>query len=244
MKKLLLSIALVAAAFQVSSAATAVKRIELFRYNLNDTTETFVELDPAPGIAGTALIQAAASTTVTAVSGTPFANVSVGDVLIVTNSDGQIFMKNVNAKASSVSITVNTPAITLTNAAFKWRKLQKGTADTNGSFPTDGYSALTVQVTVDQLNLASGGIDIRLQCRAMDNVAGVEVDDWAPAYPVAVPPAAQVPFNVTAVGSYLLTSIGVYSSCRVGLRLTGADDGVDTALLAEQITIISIGAPR
>ena len=238
MKKLLLSLALLIAAGSAYSAP-AVKRIELFKYNLNALATTYFVLDPGPGTAGTALIQATASTTVTAVSGTPFANVSVGDMLIITNSDNVVTNKSVLAKASGASITVSLPAITLSNASFRWRKMQSGTAVTNGGFPVSDYSTLTVEVSVEQLSLASGGINISLECRANPSAA------WAPAYPVAVPPAAQVPFNVTAVGSYLLTSIGVYDSCRVALKLTGADDASgDAGTFAEDISIYSLGGAR
>ena len=159
-------------------------------------------------------------------------------MLIIANSDGVEYEKSVIAKASSASITVSLPAVTLTSASFRWRKLASGTADTNGGFPVGGFQGYTVQVSVDQLSLASGGIDIRLQCRTSPKAS------WAPAYPEAIPPAAQVPFNVTAVGSYTMPTIGTYDSCRIGLKLSGADDATDTGTLAEYISIYTIGNQR
>jgi hypothetical protein len=219
-------------------AQDTVRRTELFKYNLNATTATYFVLGPDPGTAGTALIEASASTTVTAVSGTPFANVSVGDMLIIKNSDGVVYKKSVIAKATGASITVSLPAITLTNASFTWRKLAGGTAATNGGFPMSGFQTFTVQVVVDQISLGSGDINVWLECRASPDAT------WAPAYPVAVPPAAQTPFSVTAVGSYLLQSQGAVESCRVGLNIDGTDDGADTGSNAEYVSIFTIGVKR
>jgi len=230
-----LSSLLIAIAIARPASAEVIVRTELFRYNLNTTTETFFVLGGSPGTAGTALIQATASTTVTAVSGSPFTSVSVGDMLIISNSDGVEYEKSVIAKASGASITVSLPAVTLTSASFRWRKLASGTADTNGGFPVGTFSGYTVQVSVDQLSLASGGIDIRLQCRTSPKAS------WAPAYPATTPPTAQVPFNVTAVGSYTMPTVAIYDSCRVGLKLSGADDATDTGTLAEYVSIYTIG---
>lgn len=222
--------------FGVSAASaqpTPIKRIELYKYNLNATTETFFILGPSPGTAGTALIQATASTTVTAVSGTPFADLSVGDMLIITNSNNVVYLKTILAKASSTSITVSLPAITLTTASFRWRKLASGTSVTSGSFSATTAN-FTIQIDVDQISVASGGIDIRVQCRANQNAA------WSPAYPTAVAPAAQGVYNVTGVYSYPVYSQAAVDACRVGLKLSGADDATDAGTDAEQVSISTI----
>lgn len=218
--------------------ATAVKRVELYAYNLNATTETFFVLGPSPGTAGTALIQATASTTVTAVSGTPFASISVGDSLTITNSDGVVYTRAVHAKASSTSITVD-QSLTLTNASFKWRKLSSGTTAAYGSFPVDDLTAFTVQVSVEQMVVASGGISIRLQCRANPSAA------WAPAFPTSTPPADNTPFTATTTGAHTMSTSGSFDSCRVGLKLSGSDDASgDAGSNAERVFIYVVGGPR
>lgn len=218
-----------------ASAATT-RRTELFKYDLDATTKTYFVLGAEPGTAGTAAVSAAASTTLT--SSSAFTNVSVGDMLIIKASTGIVYQKAVVAKASASSLTMSTPAITVTSAPFTWRKLTSGTTSAYGAFPVDGFSTFTVQVVIDQFSVSSGGISVQLECRANPNA------EWAPAYPVATPPAAQVPFTATATGSYLLTTSGVYDACRVGLWLTGTDDGADTATNAEQVSIYTIGATR
>lgn len=228
---------LVLLSIATAASAATTRRIELFKYDLDATSKTYFVLGADPGTAGSAVVSAAGSTTLTS-AGTPFANVSVGDMLIIKASTGIVYPKTVVAKASASSLTMSTPAITVTSAPFTWRKLTSGTTSAYGAFPVDGFSTFTVQVVIDQFSVSSGGISVQLECRANPNA------EWAPAYPVTTPPAAQVPFTATAVGSYLLPTAGVYDACRVGLWLTGTDDGADTATNAEQVSIYTIGATR
>lgn len=242
MKRFFAILTLLSLAVPSMSGANLKRRIELWDYNLGGTdqaatTETFFVLGPEPGTDGSNLIQATASTTVTAVSGTPFSSAAVGDMLIIRDSGGLLYRKAIIAKASGASITVSMPAITLTNASFKLRSIRSGTATSNGSFNVGEFRGYTIQVSLDNVSLTSGGIEIRIQCRTDPDAA------WTPAYPVTLPPAAQVPFTATVAGAYNFPTNGVYDSCRVGLRLTGTDDA-DVAGQQERVSIFTIGEPR
>lgn len=234
----------VAAAYSVPPARAAgpTSQTVVFKYNLNATSETFCALGNTYQIAER--VQDATSTTMTAVSGLPFALVDVGSMISGQDSPAggsEFYTNSVVAKASGASITINTPVApevspTLTSAAIQARNLTCGTGKENGAFPVDQYAAgFTVQIDIQQMVLAVPGtssIDARVLCRS--NPLG----QWLQAYPILVPPAVTPSYvSSTVVGGWAVQINGSFSECRVGLKINAADDGVDTAALAEQVTV-------
>lgn len=218
----------------------------MYRYNLNSTTEIFCSLGQEVPVADR--VQDATSTTMTAVAGTPFLNVAVGDMIRGTDqpaSGGEGFINSVVARASSSSITINTALSgevnpTLTSATLFYRTLTCGTGINSGAFSMSKYGRTTVQIDITQLVLAVPGtstIDARILCRTAATA------QWLQVYPVLVPPAVTATYvSLAVVGGWAKEIQGTYHSCRVGLKINAADDGGDTGTNAEQVTISLKGA--
>lgn len=240
MKKLLVLVfAAIIAASPAVHAQDPTSSTVVFKYNLNSTTEIFCSLGPQFTIGDR--VQSAASTTYTAVSGSPFANVAVGDLITGAEVGGvPTYIKAVHARASAASITVNnaiapetTP--TLTNATIQARTLSCGTGVNSGAFDVSRFAGFTVQIDIQQLVLAVPGtssIDARILCRAGGQA------QWLQQYPVLVPPVVTPSYvSSTAVGGWAREITGRFSECRVGLKINAADDGGDTGTNAEQVTV-------
>lgn len=164
----------------------------MYRYNLNSTTEIFCALGPETSVAER--VQDATSTTMTAVSGSPFLNVAVGDMIRGTDlpaNGSDSYINSVVARASAASITINTALSgevnpTLTSATLFYRSLRCGTAVNSGAFSMAKYGRVTVQIDITQLVLAVPGtstIDARILCRTGATA------QWLQVYPVLIPPA-------------------------------------------------------
>jgi len=117
-KRLTLIPALVAALVAPSSAQVPTQSIILAaHYDLDASAYTYCRTVGISGraddrpIPGRVLLAAAASTTVTGTNA--FANVAVGDVLII-NDGGTTYERVVEARASANSITISGAAVTLT----------------------------------------------------------------------------------------------------------------------------------
>lgn len=237
----LMALILAVATSQSARASGPANQVTLYRYNLNSTSEIFCALGNTYSIAER--VADATSTTMTAVSGLPFNLVDVGSMITGQDSQaggGEAYTNSVVAKASGASITINTPvgsevSPTLTSATISARNLTCGTGINDGAFPVDMYTGFTVQVDIRQLVLAVPGtstIDARILCRS-----GGE-SQWLQLYPVLVPPIVTPSYvSSTVVGGWAKEITGRFSQCRVGLKINAADDGVDTAALAEQVTI-------
>lgn len=163
------------------------------------------------------------STTVTGTNA--FANVAVGDILFI-NDQGVIEQRTVTARASASSITVNA-AVNITSAPFNYRKLQCGTADTSGAFAVDGWTQMTVQVILAQENSAS--TDYKIQCRLRGpGTAWSDING---------------PNNDTTTFNDIFATTIAFGECRVGAQVN-TDDGGDTGVNAEQLTILVTGYRR
>jgi hypothetical protein len=205
----------------------------LYLYNVDEGAEQFCVLktpfnQPIPV---SSRIQAAASLTVTAVSGSPFLNVEVGDQLLVTNSDGTPYRLAVSTRASATSITVvginsSTGAmlstLTLTNALFSYREIECGTTPNAGVIDISRVGAKVLLPYISQSSLNSGNLQIRVLCRTQSGVP------WVQVAPAVTPPsvtATYYGYATTVLGLFAADSIAGYGQCRVGFSLSGTDTG-------------------
>jgi hypothetical protein len=239
MKKLLaLALALLAGASQAQTAN--VSKIVLWQYNLNQT------VSPIYCALGTLLdisdrVTAAASTTITAVSGTPFANVAVGDMLHIVDGATDI-RRAVTVRNSSTSVVVSGLAVTLTSGKIQSdsAKVSCGTTAAFGAFSTAGFETIGVQVDIGQ-QVNTGGLQFHLQCRASGDA------EWVQQYPVLTFPVVALSYTGALAspntGRFNLGSKDAFSHCRVGMFIVTNDDGNDLGTNAEQITITLTGRP-
>lgn len=160
------------------------------------------------------------STTVTSyVSGSSaFANVSVGDELLitigstgllasgsaVTTTPGAETRRYVTAKASADSITVNAAVDLSAGYNFYYRKLVCSTAATSGWFGVQGMKSVGWHFQVSTINATS--IDMKVECRVQGSV-DVIVTAWDE--------------NYTGAGSHSASISGDlhYDACRMMMKV-------------------------
>jgi hypothetical protein len=206
------------------------------KYDLDSTTETFCALNTREIDGPGRITTSGSSTTVTAVgSAEPFTDVAVNDQLVITGVIGQ-HVRTVVARASATSITVDA-AVDLSATggyAFQYRVLSCGTGATDGWFGVSSLSATTVTIDITQI-VATGGIDVRIQCASGSNVAAARQ-----VYPLLTPPAAgptYLNFPTATASGVAVEITGSWSRCRVGMKIGSADDGDDATTNREQVTI-------
>jgi hypothetical protein len=190
------------------------------------------------------------STTVSALTATTntFTGLGVGDELLITAiSDvisagvvvtrrGQQFYRVITAKASDDSITVNV-ALDITNdASFTWRKLECGTAATNGWVPVHNLSQYVWHLNISQINTTTG-VDYTLECRIYAAAAGIVTVVPSTTVTAATSIVIPVPAAAFPQGGVTLP----YDECRFGTRLTTTDDGSDVGAAAEQTSVYLTG---
>ncbi len=217
-----------------------------YRYNLNSTTEIFCSLGNEVTVSNK--VQDATSTTMTAVSGTPFDGAAVGAFIRGTDqpaSGGETYANSIVAKASGASITINTALSgevnpTLTSATFFYRLLTCGTGVNSGAIQTTKYGRITVQIDITQMVLGTPGvssIDTRILCRAGTNA------QWLQVYPVLLPGDVGPTYvSNVSVSGWAITLSETWDSCRIGMKINAADDGTDTGVNAEQVTVSMKGS--
>jgi hypothetical protein len=242
----LAAVLVIAALSGVVSAQDPTSSTVMFKYNLNSLTETYCSLGTQFDISE-GRVADATSTTMTAASGTPYDRVAVGDLITGTDLGGKSYINSVVARASNVSITINTPispevSPTLTNASIQARTLTCGTEPNSGAFDVSRYEGFTIQFDLQQLVLGNPGvstIDSRILCRAGNQA------QWLQVYPVLVPPAVTASYVSHAVtGGWAKEITGRFSQCRVGLKINAADDGGDTGTNSEQVTVSVQGVSK
>jgi len=240
LKKLLaIVLAFVATASVLAQSGNGQSTSQLitYRFNLNATSETFCALSlNGPFQVPVPVVTSGSSTTVTGTGA--FTNIGVGDQINGTDSPvggGELWTAVVMARASADSITVDT-AVNLNSSTLFYRTLSCGTGNNNGAFDISLSGRSTIQIDIAQLVLANPGvstIDSRIQCRVDPSAA------WLQVYPVLVPPAVTATYvSLAVVGGWGKEVNGTYSQCRVGLRITAADDAAgDAGSNAEWLTI-------
>jgi len=160
------------------------------------------------------------STTTTAVSGTPFNQVLVGDIIRASKGNvtsggvsvDNAFVRLCTAKASETSITVNTAwDLSATGGyAGSMNKFYSGTTATDGWFWTGGLSLKHVKINIE--TLAATNVILSIEGKYEDpDATGVDI----------VPEQ-----TYTATGSDDITISEDWPFMRVGLRHTGAGTDV------------------
>lgn len=156
------------------------------------------------------------STTVTAVgTATPFAVVDVGDIIIVNPGPGVADqIRYVTAKASSISITIDTAANWDNSGAgysARWQDVTFGTAATDGWVSVGSLVDKSVQVEVTTINATS--ITFSIEGRASPNATASVL--LQPVYTAADSDIFQIPERIDAI--------------RVGIKLAGDSGAQVTA---------------
>lgn len=217
----------------------------LWKFNLNATSESFYTLPATVPVPGTALIETSgASTTITAVSGTPFASLAAGDTLFITDSlagGGESYTKTIVTRTSSTSIVVNnaiSPDVTanLVNATFSYKKLNTDVTGNNAGAFGVPYRSFSVVISLDQI-VVNSYINFKLYCRVSGS------SRWVQEAPVVVPPATSATaYQPTAAWWVSIDADGLTrSECRVGASINVADDVDDLGTNSEQVSISVFG---
>jgi hypothetical protein len=245
--------ALIAAAFIAAPAAAQQTTRRIMMQSLRDLDSASYEYCRTLGVgtgAGAAISRnrpspvrvttSGSSTTVAAVvSGTaPFREIVVGDIVSFGAVGAMLESERlVTAKASDDSITVNAavqldqPVTGSSNGVtFTWRRLECGTGAENGWVYLGGQDVAAFHLSIDQMNVSAGGIDVRVECRAYGPSA-VPNQIFLNNYTTAGIPSGRAVYTISRVP---------YDECRVGTKL-GTDDGGDTGGNAEQVTITFYG---
>jgi hypothetical protein len=161
------------------------------------------------------------STTVTGVAtNNPFNSVAVGDLLLIPLG-GRLYERQVTARASANSITVNQSInIPAAGTTFSYKKFFFSTNPRDEMFiPVATYDTMLVNWSVDA-NVNTGGVITLLQC----------TDAKQPDFPTT-PWVQVVTTTVASAGTQLPTTESVnvsllpYTYCRMGFRFGTGDDG-------------------
>lgn len=194
-----------------------VSKIVFQDYDIQSGTVVYPRLS-APRQGGGAIETSGSSTTVTAVvaGSLPFALLGVGDMIMIRGKDGVVSRRNITAKASGDSVTVNS-AIDLTGGFhFEWRDL-----DTTGAgIDVTGMDAL--QVHLDWLTDNSTSITWSIDGQLHGDSTGL----WANLY--------TSPAVVTAIGAVVVSLNNPVSKIRVGIL-------TDTPTAAQKVSAYVLG---
>lgn len=224
--------------------AQTVQRNALSTYDLDSTTVIYATMgSSSPGSGNVETV--ASSTTVTAVSGTPFTPVDIGDEITFSTAGGSL-IRRVTAKASGASITVDSAVnLDVTNGVqWTYRPLNTGTTAGDGWYSCADLGTQYHSVQIRQLNV-TGGIDVRWEGRALGatNAQPTIIHPSSSTASCGTGTYAAGYCNFTAVGNYEMLMDGGYAQCRIGMKIGTNDDGVDTGAATEQIDIIVHGIP-
>lgn len=221
------------------SNVTNVSKVLLWQYDLlaaNAAGGTPVYCAPSTPINTSDRVTASSSTTLTAVSGTPFAGLAKGSVLRIIDTNGVETKRSITVWTSSSSVVLSGAAVTITSGKIQSDSFNVscGTTSAFGWFPVTAANKFQIQVDVGQ-QVNTGGLQFHLQCRANPQGAVVQVYP-ALTFPTVTPSYTSALASGTT-GSFILGTQDVYSECRVGSLIVTADDGTDTGVNAEQISL-------
>lgn len=218
--------------------------IGVLKYELDSTSVIFCR--SSGFVPGANFVETSgSSTTVTAVTGTPFDPLAVGDFIYVAQIEAR---RRVTAKASGASITVDSAVNLDRDSGYPFQYL----AFTCGTTAEDGWMHIgqfgreaTVVVEINQMNATS--IDVRWEARSdVPESKAVQI------YPASSGSSdkcgsgthASGYCNFTAAadpGSRVAIVVGEpWYQVRVGFKVN-TDDGGDTGANAEQINVYVIG---
>lgn len=237
MKKLLLLV--VGLLLGVGAEARECRTANFFlNFDVDDTTVTYglVRGDggsPFGGsIKGPGLIETSGSSTTVSsdnAGDNVFAEVSAGDTIQITATDGTVTRRQVVSKADSDTVTVDT-AVTITPASA-WRWLKATTHATVGWLDISGYTGRTITVEYNQGDL--GRLDVIVQCRgSYVGASAVQV------FPTCTTGSCGTYQAYTTVGIASRTSIAIpepFGACQVGVKYA-TSDASDATTNREQFT--------
>lgn len=177
--------------------------------------------DPLSGDSGGRIETSSSSTTVTAVSGTPFTAVAVGDEITASGPAGQ-FTRVITAKASSISLTVDSAVNLDVDGGYGWtfRTLTCGYGDTAGWIRMVGR-AHSVAISIRQ-RTATGGIDYSIETRPRSGL-GLPLQVLSGNLTGELITGVR---DTTAANSWEITDTA--AEVRVGLKFGTTDDSSDT----------------
>lgn len=257
MKKLFL--VLLGMAVTASSQPANTARILLWQYNLLAASApggTPVYCAPGTAISTGSRVYSgtggvvSSSTTLTAVSGTPFLGVSAGAMLLIVDSNGSTYRRAVTVASSSTSVVISGAALTITSGKIQDGGSQNPNGSTNmncgitsafGAFDVKMGQKFQIQVGVGQ-QVNTGGLTFHLQCRVNPEA------DWAQVSPALTWPTVTPSYTSAlasgTTGTFILGTVDAYSQCRIGARIVTSDDVDDLGLNAEQISYFLIEMPK
>jgi hypothetical protein len=162
-----------------------------------------------------------------------FTGVSVGDELIInggrTSAAGSdVVLAYVSSVTDENEVVIGPSDLLLEDAnghAYQWRKRACGTGATAGAFQTKGWSAMTVQYGISQIN-STTGITVYIECRAYGTHAL-----WV----------QQHSATRTAVGEWQHVISAPQDECRVGFEHASTDDGGDLTTNMEKVSAYVTG---
>lgn len=228
-KNILGAIALIAFASVAHAQPAGAPEANLVMYqnDLDSTSETFCALEQTVK-RGTVAVSASNSTTLTGTNA--FTNVAVGDYMFI----GGLYNAAVIARASASSITLSGSAITVTDVGFTFRTIHCSTtlASDVGSFPVARGSKVLASFNIAQ-QVATGGIDVRLVCKANPLSAWIQV--W-PVQTDTTAAAAYINYTTGTIAQKAISISDPYTFCKFGFKIGSGDDGDDATTNAESIS--------
>jgi hypothetical protein len=165
--------------------------------------------------------------TATTAATLPFAELAVGDILVVAKPDGTTDVRAIVAKADGDNVTVDT-AVNWTSTVFSWLKAVVGATTASGWIDVAGADQVTIAIKWEQGDLAT----------TLDYV--IEAKDPAMlGTPIQVDSGTIALAAVgTTTGRVVEVQTAGYLSLRVGLKRTGAD--TSDAGAASEIVDVSL----
>jgi hypothetical protein len=189
----------------------------------------------------------------------PFGGLSVGDYIYIQQTgvetpdtlgtvEGEqwVWLK-VTVVTNANSITVS-PALTITNRPFFWRRGLCRSANGYGWVPVSAFDQVKFNFSIVQANTTTG-IDVRVECR--DNTVGIDTSSIRVVYPYD---GATCGFGTLSTDTCTFTATSgptaalpiiidtkTWYECRLGYRLNTTDDGDDLTTNMEQIRVDFVG---
>lgn len=258
---LALALTLILAASPPVHAQGMLDRVVVLDYDLDSLTDIACNYNSSPAVRPILIATSGSSTTTAAVVATsqPFAPLSVGDALYVqlvtavatTPAITAPTLNLVTAKASDDSITVGDAwTIPAAGRTFKYLHRTCHASSDPTWISTEGLTIFNLATSIDQINVASGGIGFKIEAQYTDqpfyqksfNVwpgdasadAHCGGGTFASGYCVYTATTQNIP---------LFTSAMVIRPVRIRLvmKLTGTDDGSDVGAAAEKISAFFTG---
>lgn len=166
-------------------------------------------------------------TVVSCNSGTSaFDPVSAGDLISTQDVFNRPVYASIFSKASADSVEFDRSVdLTQTGCArYRYRKLVVGSEIYDGWFSVADWGYTTVVIDIAQM-VATGGIDIQVECAAAHALTAAQV---------------LASSNITAAGSFAVAIPEPWDICRAGFKIGTSDDDSTPATDNEKISVYAI----